>query len=94
MSHIIGKQRSLYGIDGYDYRIEINGLAMTGWRAGPRGQVEAYVRDADRLSTERSGGRANRFKKNGKICMSHMIGARNSNRGRAIKKKPTTGGAP
>ncbi len=70
MSYEIGVGRD----GGYEYRVTVNGLTMTGWRRGSRADAEKYLREVDRNCTIRAGGAVVRRNADGSQRKSHLRG--------------------
>ena len=75
MSYEVGEQKD----GGFSYRVEVNGLVMTGWRRGTRAQVEEYARQSARMCALRASGLGfTKINKEGKVDTSYLRGARKS----------------
>lgn len=59
---------------GYEYRVTVNGLTMTGWRRGLRADIEKYLREVDRNCTLRAGGTVVTRNADGSQRKSHLRG--------------------
>lgn len=67
-THEIGRHHN----GGYDYKVMVSGLTMTGWRAGTREQVEAYLLQVVRNCKIRAAGGVVWKNKDGSIRKSHL----------------------
>lgn len=63
MSYEIGRRHD----GGFDYRVTINGLTMTGWRRGTHKDVEAYAKRVSDFSVHRANGGVPRANSDGSI---------------------------
>lgn len=64
---------------GFDYCVTVNGLTMTGWRRGPRAQVEEYARQSARMCALRASGLGFiKIKNDGRDGASYLLGAKKS----------------
>jgi hypothetical protein len=52
MSYTVGEPKD----GGFTYRIEVNGLIMTGWRCGTYEQVEAHAKSVEMYGMHRAAG--------------------------------------
>ena len=75
MSYKVGEQKD----GGFIYRVEVNGLVMTGWRRGTRAQVEEYARQSARMCVLRASGLGFiKIKNDGRDGASYLLGAKKS----------------